>query len=196
MKMMNHILELSPPAILFFSALLFWGNPDKTVAVILAVAVHEVSHLLSLAVFKCRILSVNLRLNGLCIRYSGNGGVYEKFFSSMSGPVGGWVFFLFGRLCPPAALPDWLKMSCNISLFLSLFNSMPVWPLDGGCALKILLASFSDRKETDGIITAFGVCFSVLLIFSGLFFIMKNGGFGAVLAGVWLLSANISPDDL
>ncbi len=187
---------MSPLATVFFSSLLFWGKPDKTVAVILAVAVHEASHLLSLAVFKCRILSVHLSLNGLCIRYSGNNGMFEKFFSSMSGPVGGWIFFLFGRLCPSAALPDWLKMSCNISLFLSLFNSMPVYPLDGGCALKILLSSLSNRNEADGIITAFGVCFSVLLIFSGLFFVMKNGGFGAAIAGVWLLSVNISPDDL
>lgn len=194
--MQNYFLKLSPPAIAYFSLLLFFGKPDQTAAVLLAVGVHEVSHLLSLAFFNCSVSSVNVGLNGLCINYSGKDRPVEAFVSSTAGPVGGFLFYLLGKLLPDHALPLWFIMSSRISLFLSLFNSLPAYPLDGGYALNILLTPVLENGVRERIIRAAGLCFSCLLILSGLAFLMKNGGFGASAAGIWLLCANISADDL
>ena len=178
-------------ALTYFSSLLFWGNADRIKAVFLAVAVHEASHLLALSAFHCRVSAIKLRLNGLCICYSGIDRPIEAFFSNIAGPVGGLVFSFLGKLCQHGLLPEWLFVSFRISLFLSLFNFMPVCPLDGGAAVRILLESRLEHNETEKILRNFGGFFSVLLIFSGLACILKNCGFGVSLAGVWILCANI-----
>ena len=196
MKMENFIFELSPLALAYFSSLLFWGDADRVKAVFLAVAVHEVSHLLALSLFRCRVSAMKLRLNGLCICYSGSDRPREVFFSNIAGPVGGLLFFLLGKLCPECLLPDWFSVSCRISLFLSLFNLVPVCPLDGGAAAKILLGTCLEYNEIERLLRGFGVCFSAFLIFSGLVCLMKNSGFGVSLAGVWILCANIAAHDL
>lgn len=194
--MQSYFFEASPLAIAYFSALLFLGNSDKIRAVTIAVAVHEVSHLLALSFFNCRIFSVKLRLNGLCIGYTGNDRPFEVIFSDLAGPLGGLLFFLLGKLCTDCILPEWLLMSCRISLFLSIFNLLPVYPLDGGNAVKTFLESLSEKNEKEQIIKCFGAVFAVGLIFWGLFCMMINSGFGISLAGIWILCANISTDDL
>lgn len=192
MKMENFIFELSPLALAYFSWLLFRGNVDRIKAVFFAVAVHEASHLLALSFFHCRVSAMKLRMNGLCICYSGNDRPKEAFFFHMAGPVGGLLFFLLGKLSPCRLLPEWLFVSCRISFFLSLFNLLPAFPLDGGTAARIILESHLEHSKTERLLRSFGVWLSVLLIFTGLVCIMKNSGFGASLAGVWILCANIS----
>lgn len=194
--MRKFFFHLSPLAAAYFSLLLFLGNGEKGKAVITAVFVHEASHLLSLMAFHCQISSVKLRLDGLCIEYSGNGGTREAVFSNMAGPVGGFLFFLFGKLFQDSFLPPWLSMSCRLSLFLSLFNSMPVYPLDGGAAVKKLLEAHLAQEETEKFLKSTGTGFSVLLLLAGLVCLMKNSGFGLTAAGIWILCANISGNDL
>lgn len=194
--MQNNFFELSPFAIVYFTLLMSCGTRDKTVAVVFAVIVHELSHLLALSIFGCRISSVLLSLKGLCIKYTDNEHYCERFISYMAGPLGGLIHFVFGELCGKAVLPEWFILSCRVSIFLSMFNIMPLFPLDGGYAADIILSFLIGNDASSRILRIFGLVFSVSLMLSGLVCLVKDSGFGLSIAGLWLLCANISYDDL
>ena len=194
--MQNIFFEFSPPAAAFFSVLLFSGDAEKIAAVIFAVAVHEVSHLLVLALFGCHISAFSLGMNGLCIEYLGNDDFPEKFFSNIAGPLGGFALYFTGELLSCCTLPEWFELSCRISLFLSFFNIMPIYPLDGGHAAGMILSECLGYELSAKIIFHFGMCYSVFLLLAGLVCTVKNSGVGVLAAGIWLLRANILYDGL
>ncbi len=195
-KMQNGFFLLSPAAAAFFSSMLFLGDMDSAAAVILAAAVHEMSHLLMLVVHDYRITSIEMNMNGLCIRYAGKEDMTSKFLSNISGPLGGVIFYMLEKLPAAAVFPPWLILSCRVSLFLSLFNLMPVFPLDGGYCGYVILGLLMGFDISEKIIKALGVLFSVMIITVGLAFMANDLGIGAMTAGMWLLCANISCDDL
>ena len=100
-EMQNGFFLLSPAAAAFFSSMLFLGDMDSAAAVFLAAAVHEMSHLLMLVVYDYRITSIEMNMNGLCIRYAGKEDMTSKFLSNISGPLGGVIFYMLEKL--PAA---------------------------------------------------------------------------------------------
>lgn len=195
-EMQSSFFLLSPAAAAFFSSMLFLGDTESAAAVILASAVHEASHLIMLVVYDYRIASIEMNMNGLCIKYAGKEDMTSKFLSNISGPLGGVLFYILEKLPGAAAFPQWLILSCRVSLFLSLFNLMPVFPLDGGYCAYVILGLLVGFDISEKIIKALGALFSVMIITVGLAFIANDLGIGAMTAGMWLLCANISCNDL
>ena len=78
-EMQSSFFLLSPAAAAFFSSMLFLGDTESAAAVILASAVHEASHLIMLVVYDYRIASIEMNMNGLCIKYAGKEDMTSKF---------------------------------------------------------------------------------------------------------------------
>ena len=96
---------------------------------IIAVCFHELCHLAVVKLlhgtvysFKAGVSGANMECNNLSDR--------GYLLSILAGPLGGLVLVLTGRLFPRLAICSWI---------LSVYNLMPVLPLDGGQALRLLI---------------------------------------------------------
>ncbi len=91
---------------------------------VFAAAVHELCHILCLHLCGYQILSVEIGLSGAKIETDAQSG-FGMVACAMAGPVGGLLLFALIHVCPRIAL-------CG--LIQSLYNLLPVYPLDGGRA--------------------------------------------------------------
>lgn len=113
---------------------------------VLAAAIHELSHILMLRILRIRILSLSLGAGGATIT-SEPMKPFQELLCALAGPVGGLSALLLLRLMPQVALSAAVQ---------SLYNILPVYPLDGGRALKCAAACIfgeDNAKNVSKIVT-------------------------------------------
>lgn len=96
----------------------------------IASCIHELFHILAIRICKVKILAVGLISTGAVIQTETMTPLQE-LFCSLAGPVGGLSAILFLRVMPQIAI---------CAVVQSVFNLLPVYPLDGGRALKCFIA--------------------------------------------------------
>lgn len=139
-----------------------------------AVIFHEACHYAALRLCGNRVFEVKLSLSGaLMVTESLSRG--REFLCAVSGPVGGGLLLLLSKWFPRLAI-------CG--LFQSVYNLLPIFPLDGGramrCILKDTTCSFLEWSVLIliGIICVYAAIFLKLgmlpIIFAGILF-FKSG---------------------
>ena len=126
-------LSIKPYTYIALSILLFTIPLRWFVCWIIAVAFHEICHLIAVKSCGGEILSLSIGVGGAEIQ-CGNMTEKKNLLSVLLGPVGGLLLACFGHWLPGVAL---------CSFILSVYNLIPVLPMDGGRALCIL---FGERK--------------------------------------------------
>lgn len=108
-------------------------------AVIFAAAVHELGHLAALWAWGIAVRRLEIDAFGARIE-AGEMEPGEELICALAGPAAGLVLCLFWHWIPRIGL---------IALMQSVFNLLPVYPLDGGRALKaaVNLVRNGPRKE-------------------------------------------------
>lgn len=110
-------------------------------AVAMAVLVHELCHWLALKALRVEILGVVVRGGGIRMETepmtSG-----KELICALAGPAGGLVLLLFIR---------WIPRIAVIALVQSAFNLLPMYPLDGGRALRCVSQMLFQQKTADKI---------------------------------------------
>lgn len=99
---------------------------------LIAAALHELFHILALKVCGFQIRLVSVGVFGAKIETDAEYGL-RSVLCALAGPVAGFLLLLFARKIPIIAL-------CG--LFQSLSNLLPIYPLDGGRAVRNLLFRF------------------------------------------------------
>ena len=123
----------SAPEAFLFLALMLLILPLKWVGgILLAGMVHELFHILALCVCGERIYGFTIGAFGAKIETDAIASGKE-FVCSLAGPMGGISLILLSR---------WLPCAAICAMFQSLFNLIPVVPLDGGRAVRGLLVWF------------------------------------------------------
>lgn len=105
---------------------------------VMAVVVHELSHCGMLWLCGVPIRCVHLGNHGVLIQ-TGAMPHWKEILCALAGPLGGLFLLLTGKLFPQAAV---------CALLLSAYNLLPVYPLDGGRALRALADRIYDAKAS------------------------------------------------
>lgn len=127
------------PAACIIFALTLLILPIKWIFAALAAAIiHELFHVAAVAVCGGKISILELGGSG-AIMESTPMSRGKELFCTMSGPLGGLALLFFARWIPRVAV---------CAAFHSLYNLLPVYPLDGGralrCGMEILVPQFAD----------------------------------------------------
>ena len=122
---------IKPNTYIYMVLLLFLIPIKWLFAWILAAGFHELCHWLAVKLCGGEIYSISIGIGGAKMD-CGPLSDKKRLFAVLSGPIGGFLLLIFGRWLPRTALCSWL---------LSIYNLLPLLPLDGGRALEILLGN-------------------------------------------------------
>ena len=104
---------------------------------LLAAAVHELCHIISLIICRRTLYSVKIGAFGAKIEADMPDGIFG-IICAMAGPLGGLLLLICLRAAPRVALCGLLQ---------SLYNLIPISPLDGGRALLALTSALFGNKK-------------------------------------------------
>ncbi len=150
---MKRRLDLTPGFPAFLAAVWYFDSCGIFWPFLAAMTVHELAHAAVLLLLGGGIESVRLSFAQVELR-TGLLSDRTELWSTAAGPginlLCGWLF------------RRWMPAFAAVSLLLALFNLLPVWPLDGGRLLRILLrmrwgAAGVDASQTLGLLFALGL---------------------------------------
>lgn len=150
-------------------------------SLLVAVLVHEIGHIAAIYVLGNKVGNIRLEPSGLKIEYMGILSKKDELCSALAGPLGGLVFFFAAKHF------DALNLSAQISLIYSLFNLLPIFPLDGGRVLYINLANKYGHSYAEKITHGISLLFGFVFFTFGIFYMLRGDGNGMFAAGIWLL---------
>lgn len=139
MKSRPYLRPVIRPGVVIQLALLCYLAPLRAAgAFLLAMTVHELGHLG--AIFLCggRPHGLCLGTRGAVIRVEGL-SPRQELFCALAGPGAGLLLLVFGKILPVTAL---------VALCHSLYNLLPIYPLDGGRALCCALFPLGEKAWT------------------------------------------------
>ena len=171
---------------LLAALLVYFIEPLKLAAFAGAILLHELGHAVVLKLFGYSISTLSIGYCGFNMKYHGSGSEGEEFAAALAGPLVGMTLAILCVYAKNVSLSAFAK----INVYLSAFNMLPVYPLDGGRAARILLHRRLDSQCCDRILQVFAEAVSLLLMFSGLCFLSGGTGIRLICVAVWLLCGN------
>lgn len=142
------------------------------VAVFLSVLLHEMGHVLAGRIFGTRGFIVLYGLGGMAVRSANVAESWKRMFIVLAGPAAGilvalwidWLIQHFPALSQYENLGRFLWYLYALNWYWSLFNLLPVLPLDGGLIARNLLGMFCSENQSLMISLWISIIFSVCLI--------------------------------
>lgn len=163
---------------LYLSVLLFLIPLPWLLGWVSAVCFHELCHWAAVKLCGGKVYSLTFGLGGAqmsCAPLSEK----KKIIATLSGPIGGFLPVFLGKWFPALALCSWV---------LTVYNLIPIRPLDGGCVLEILTARLGATKRIEYIIMIF---LTAISIYSSVF--LHLGVLPvAIAAGIWIRNIKFS----
>lgn len=167
-------IDIKPIAYIYIVLLVFLIPLKWLFAWLFATVFHEVCHWLAVKLCGGEIYSLTVGLDGAKME-CGLMSNSKKLLSILCGPFGGLILVLLGQWMPQVALCSW---------FLSMYNLLPLLPLDGGRVLEILLGQKARMFQR---------IFLLLLTFGALYaLVILRFGFLplAIVAVLWVKNRN------
>ena len=167
-------LSAAPAAVLAFALAFFFDTGGVVSALVPAALVHELGHFLLLRAFRRRITRLHLGLAGLELDYAPRLEGGRALLCTAAGPVFGGVYAL--AACSLGG--DFWRVSGAASFLLTVFNLLPILPLDGGRVLLALLPGPAARRVSLGA--------ALVLLAGGALIFARFRAPALLLAALWL----------
>ncbi len=186
-------LEVRPGFIALCSLTCFFIPAETFWPFVLLSAAHELGHLAALYVCRVPVAGICLGACGAVIR-TGTMRPAAEAACALSGPaVNLLAFRVLRQICPGAAV---------ISLALGVCNLVPLWPLDGGRALRAILMLFLSapaalrvQAVTDALVLiAMGIGALALCRYFGALPALLYAGLLLLKGRIFLLPSGAPPD--
>lgn len=182
-------VDISAGAILLLSVIYFFGGMTSLAALTLAVLVHELGHIAAIVLCGGRVHRLKVTLSGLCISCSGVMGTEKSVICLCAGPASGFALAYAASYLGNLSQNLLLIKTAGFSLVLSVYNSLPALPLDGGRALECLAESLGGVGFANALLELTGMLMGAALLFSGAYFIRQSFGAALLIAGVLVLTS-------
>ncbi len=178
--------ELKPDGLLMLSLLIFFTDFSVLTAIVVNVMIHELGHLYFLRRYNVYIRRMYVGFTGLCIQCNLEGLPRRAyFFSAAAGPMFGLISAAISSFVGNVIGNEFLLLFSGTGLVLSLFNLLPVKPLDGW---RMLLAITPKTAHIFG-----DVC-AIMVFCIGIY--VMTAGYGTALAcmGIFfLMQGRVNP---
>lgn len=102
-----------------------------------ATAVHELCHIAMIKFYGVKLRSISIAITGAAISTDAMMPIQE-LFCALAGPIGGIFPMILINVFPYFALSAAIQ---------SVYNLLPVYPLDGGRAVKCLIECFKGEEQ-------------------------------------------------
>lgn len=188
-RRISYHTRISPAAILVCALAVYFIDAYVLSALMLAVAVHELGHVLCLRAFRQKIYGFSIDAGGLCIAYRSECAPLVHALSAAAGPATGIICAYACSYIGTRFNIDWLCLGAGIGLVLSLYNLLPVLPLDGGRIFAVAASALLGERTGNALSTAVGVIICALLLALGVRLFVRSCGAGVMLAAICLIFA-------
>ena len=171
-----HNCKVTVSAGLYFAAaFLVLTLPIKWLtAAFISAVIHELFHIAAIRLWKLQIHSIRIGIGGTQIQTEPMSHVQE-LVCALAGPAGGLTLLLFARNIPRIAL---------CAAFHSLYNLLPIYPSDGGralrCGAKLIFPDRIADNIYEAIETGFLVCVTLLGVYGS--FVLHLGLYPMLIA--------------
>lgn len=162
---------------------------ETALAIALPVAVHELAHIIALRLSGLKVKSIRAELTGLCIDYCGFAEPLAHIAAAFAGPASGFIYAYAASLVARETGCAWMELSAGISLLLSVFNLLPVLPLDGGRILSGLLTMLLGAQAGERITLKISFAVTAVLLAAGAVLAFNDGSKAPAAAAIWLMLA-------
>lgn len=180
-------IDISTGAIALLSVLYFFCGFEAFFALLTAVCVHELGHILAIKAQGGNIPRLRFDISGICMCCSDFKTRKSEFAALFSGPFSGIVFAFATSYFGNQIYSSFLLTASGFSLLLSLYNILPILPLDGGRMLLCLVSSVLSDHKAKSVCKAMSLILSALVTLIGGFNISTEWGAAICLAGMILL---------
>ena len=182
-------LSVSPAAALLGALLYCTASFSELAAILAPVIVHELGHIVALRLYGLRVRRITADLRGLCIEYSGLCTPLGHAVSALAGPAAGLGYAFAASYYSRGGSNEVLTLSAGVSLLLSLFNLLPILPLDGGRVFSILASELFSGRRGDALTKGLSLTLAAALLAAGTYLMWRGEGTALTLAALWLLLA-------
>ena len=144
-----------------------------------AATVHELSHCLCLRLLKVRIYHITISSFGAKIQTEFISEM-KQFVASLAGPAGGLLLLLLSNWFPRLAICGFLQ---------SVYNLVPIYPLDGGRALCAVILRLFPGVIGTSVFRAFNIVILTVISLLGLYsvFVLGLGPIPILVAGLLVI---------
>ncbi|GAB3802014.1 M50 family metallopeptidase [Virgibacillus kimchii] len=157
------------PILIVFILISFLTGTFFELSIILSIVLlHETGHFLMAVFFKWRIRRIMLWVFGGVMETDehGNKPIREEALVILAGPFQHVViYFVILLMSSMQLLPaSVLELIFFYNTIILIFNLLPIWPLDGGKLLFLLISNYFPFKTAYHFIIFFSMCISIFLL--------------------------------
>ena len=169
-------VRIEPGAVLLWALAYFFDSRGIVAAILPPVVFHELGHVLALRLCRCSPRLLRVGLFGAELDYAGSPERRERFLCAAAGPLAGSLWALGASRLGG----EYFRLSASLSAALTVFNLLPILPLDGARMLEAL----AGEKITEYV----SLFVSVAACAGGLVLLWQRGTAAAFIMALWLLS--------